>query len=69
MVYTHRLARRYAGCRQVRFVRMDKATRSVTIHHAFRPVWVMVYHDAVAIALGACALGVGEVPDAVEVPR
>ena len=34
-------------------VRVDKVTYSVPIRHAYRPVWVKLYHDRVAIAVGA----------------
>ena len=34
-------------------VRVDHITYSVPIRHAYRPVWVKLYHDRVAIALGA----------------
>ena len=34
-------------------VRVDKVTCSVPIRHAYRPVWVKLYHDRVAIAVGA----------------
>ena len=34
-------------------VRVDTVTYSVRIRHAYRPVWVKVYHDRVAIAVGA----------------
>ena len=32
---------------------MDRVTYSVPIRHAYRPVWVKLYHDRVAIAVGA----------------
>ena len=34
-------------------VRVDHVTYSVPIRHAYRPVWVKLYHDRVAIAVGA----------------
>ena len=34
-------------------VRVDHITYSVPIRHAYRPVWVKLYHDRVAIAVGA----------------
>ena len=34
-------------------VRVDKVTYSVPIRHAYRPVWVKLYHDRVAVAVGA----------------
>ena len=34
-------------------VRVDKVTYSVPIRHAYRPVWVKLYHDRVAIAVDA----------------
>ncbi len=34
-------------------VRVDHVTYSVPIRHAYRPVWVKLYHDQVAIAVGA----------------
>ena len=34
-------------------VRVDRVTYSVPIRHAYRPVWVKLYHDRVAIAVGA----------------
>ena len=34
-------------------VRVDTVTYSVPIRHAYRPVWVKLYHDRVAIAVGA----------------
>ena len=34
-------------------VRVDKVTYSVPIRHAYQPVWVKLYHDRVAIAVGA----------------
>ena len=33
-------------------VRVDHITYSVPIRHAYRPVWVKLYHDRVAIAVG-----------------
>ena len=32
---------------------MDRVTYSVPIRHAYRPVWAKLYHDRVAIAVGA----------------
>ena len=32
---------------------MDHVTYSVPIRHAYRPVWVKLYHDRVAVAVGA----------------
>ena len=34
-------------------VRVHRVTHSVPIRHAYRPVWVKLYHDRVAIAVGA----------------
>ena len=34
-------------------VRVDHVTYSVPVRHAWRPVWVKLYHDRVAIAVGA----------------
>ena len=34
-------------------VRVDHITYSVPIRHAYRPVWVKLYHDRVAVAVGA----------------
>ena len=34
-------------------VRVDHVTYSVPIRHACRPVWVKLYHDRVAVAVGA----------------
>ena len=34
-------------------VRVDHVTYSVPIRHAYRPVWVKLYHDRVAVAVGA----------------
>ena len=34
-------------------VRVDHVTYSVPIRHAYRPAWVKLYHDRVAIAVGA----------------
>ena len=34
-------------------VRVDKVTYSVPIRHAYQPLWVKLYHDRVAIAVGA----------------
>ena len=34
-------------------VRVDRVTYSVPIRHAYRPVWAKLYHDRVAIAVGA----------------
>ena len=34
-------------------VRVDHETYSVPIRHAYRPVWVKLYHDRVAVAIGA----------------
>ena len=34
-------------------VRVDKVTYSVPIRYAYRPVWAKLYHDRVAIAVGA----------------
>ena len=34
-------------------VRVDHVTYSVPIRHAYRPVWVKLYHDRVALAVGA----------------
>ena len=34
-------------------VRVDHITYSVPIRHAYRPVWVKLFHDRVAIAVGA----------------
>ena len=34
-------------------VHVDRVTYSVPIRHAYRPVWVKLYHDRVAIAVGA----------------
>ena len=34
-------------------VRVDHETYSVPIRHAYRPVWVKLYHDRVAVAVGA----------------
>ena len=34
-------------------VRVDHETYSVPIRHAYRPVWVTLYHDRVAVAVGA----------------
>ena len=34
-------------------VRVDHVIYSVPIRHAYRPVWVKLYHDRVAIAVGA----------------
>ena len=34
-------------------VRVNHITYSVPIRHAYRPVWVKLYHDRVAIAVGA----------------
>ena len=34
-------------------VRVDHVTYSVAIRHAYRPVWVKLYHDRVAVAVGA----------------
>lgn len=34
-------------------MRVDTVTYSVPIRHAYRPVWVKLYHDRVAIAVGA----------------
>ena len=34
-------------------VRVDQETYSVPIRHAYRPVWVKLYHDHVAVAVGA----------------
>ncbi len=34
-------------------VRVDTVTYSVPIRHAYRPVWVKLYHDRVAVAVGA----------------
>ena len=32
---------------------MDRVTYSVPIRHAYRPVWAKLYHDRVAVAVGA----------------
>ena len=34
-------------------VRVDRVTYSVPIRHAYRPVWAKLYHDRVAITVGA----------------
>ena len=34
-------------------VRVDHVTYSVPIRHAYRPVWVKLYHDRVALAVGS----------------
>ena len=34
-------------------VRVDKVTYSVPICHAYQPVWVKLYHDRVAVAVGS----------------
>ena len=34
-------------------VRVDHVTYSVPIRHAYRPLWVKLYHDRVALAVGA----------------
>ena len=34
-------------------VRVDHVTYSVPIRHAYRPVWMKLYHDRVALAVGA----------------
>ena len=34
-------------------VRVDRVTYSVSIRHAYRPGWAKLYHDRVAIAVGA----------------
>ena len=51
---------RPATCRVVAWVadkfghvRVDHETYSVPIRHPFRPVWVKLYHDRVAVAVGA----------------
>ena len=53
-------AHRPATCRVVArvadkfgHVRVDHITYSVPIRHAYRPVWVKLYHDRVAVAVGA----------------
>ena len=40
-------------------VRVDHETYSVPIRHAYRPVWVKLYHDRVAVAVGAEVVGAG----------
>ena len=34
-------------------VRVDRVSYSVPIRHAYRPVWAKLYHDRVAVAVGA----------------